>query len=78
MIVRPENIEAGEVFGECHGSRVCTGAHFIGGYIRDDKSKRNWLRESTLTWEKNINTISETARKHPHESYAAVVREIQS
>ena len=28
-------------------------------------------------WEKNINTTSETAGKHPQDSYAAVVRSIQ-
>ena len=29
-------------------------------------------------WEKNINTISETAGKYPQESYATMVRAIQS
>ena len=41
------------------------GARYLGGYIGDDKSKQNWLRERTLTWENNINTISETAEKYP-------------
>ena len=36
MIVHPKNIEAGELFGQCHGFKVCTAAHFIGGYISDD------------------------------------------
>ena len=48
------------------------------GYIGDDKSKRDWLRERTLTLENNINTISETVGKYPQESYDAVVRAIQS
>ena len=78
LIVRPENPEAGKVFGARHGFKVCTGARYIGGYIREDGSKSDWLRECTLTWEKNINTISKTAGKYPQESYAAVVRAIQS
>ena len=49
LIVRPENIEAGKVFGACHIFKVCTGARYIGGYIRDDKSKRDWLRDRMLT-----------------------------
>ena len=57
---------------------MCTGAHYIGGYIGDDKSKRDRLRDRTLTWEKNINTISKTAEKYPQESYPVVVRAIQS
>ena len=61
-----------------HGFRVCTGARYFGGYIGDNNSKHDWLRERTLTWEKNINTISKTAGKYPLESYAAVVRVIQS
>ena len=56
---------------------MCTGARYLGGYIGDDDSKRDLLRERTLTWDKNINTISETAGKHPQESYAAVVCTIQ-
>ena len=53
------------------------GARYIGGYIGDNKSKRDWLRERTLTWEKNISRIIETVGKYPQESYAAVVRAIQ-
>ena len=73
-----ENIKAGKEFGACHGFKVCTGARYLGGYIWDNKSKINWLREPTLTWEKNISTIRKNSRKYPQESYAAVVREIQS
>ena len=53
------------------------GAHYLGGYIGDDKSKLNWLRERMLAWEKNINTISKKSGKYPQESYAAVVHVIQ-
>ena len=78
LIVRLENIEAGKVSGARHGFRVCMGARYIGGYIGDDESKCNWLIERTLMWERNINTISETAGKYPQDSYAAVVLVIQS
>ena len=77
MIVRMENIKAGKVFGSRHGFRVYTGARYLGGYTGDNKSERDWLKERTLTWEKNISTISKTAGKYPQESYAAVVRVIQ-
>ena len=50
LILCPENIEVREVFGAQHGFRVCTGAHDLGGYIGDNKSKRDWLRERTLMW----------------------------
>ena len=61
LIVRPDNLEAGKVFRKCRVFRVCTGARYLGGYIGDDKPKRGWLRDRTLTWERNINTISKTA-----------------
>ena len=77
LIIRPENLDTGKVFGACHGFKVYTGARYVGGYIGDDESKYDWLRERTLTWEKNISTISETAGRYPQESYAAVVRAIQ-
>ena len=40
------------MFRANQGFRVCTGAHYIGGYISDDESKLDWLRERTLTWER--------------------------
>ena len=61
LIIGPENIKAGKVFGARHIFKVCTGARYLGGYIGDDESKRDCLRERTLTWERNINTISGTA-----------------
>ena len=66
------------MFGARHRFRVCTGARYLGGYIGDDKSKRDWLRERTLTWERNINKISKSTGKYPQESYAALVHAIQS
>ena len=66
------------MFGARHGFKVCTGARYIGDYIREDQSKSNWLRDHTLTWEKNIGTIRETMGRYPQESYAAVARVIQS
>ena len=78
LIVHTENIEAGKEFRSRHGFKVCTDARYLGGYIRDDKSKSDWLRERTLTWEKKTSTISKIAGKYPQESYAEVVRSIQS
>ena len=78
LIVHLENLEDRKDFGAHHGFKVCTGACYLGGYIWDDESKIDWMRERTLTWDKNINTISKTAGKYPQESYAGVVRAIQS
>ena len=47
-------------------------------FIRDDKSKCNWLKELTQAWERNIHTISKTTYKYPQEIYAVVVWLIQS
>ena len=57
LIVRSENLEAGKVFGEQHEFRVGTGACHLGGYIGDDEYNCDWLRERTLTWDKNIKTV---------------------
>ena len=73
----PDNIEARKEFSVRHVFKVCTGAHYLGGYIGDDESKRNCLRERTLMWENTIGTIRETAGKCPQESYAAVAHAIQ-
>ena len=36
LMVRPENLEAGKVFGGHHRFRVYTGAGYLGDYIGDD------------------------------------------
>ena len=71
-----ENFKDGKEFGAHHGFKVCTGSHYLGGYIEDDELKKNWLRERTLTWETNINTISENTGKYPQESYAIVTKNL--
>ena len=78
LIVYPDNLKAGKVFRAPHRFRVCTGARYLEGYIGDGESKRDWLRECTLTWEKNISMISKTVGKYSQDSYAVVVRAIQS
>ena len=44
LIVHPENIEDGKVFGARHGFKVFTGACYLRGYIRDMESKSDCLR----------------------------------
>ena len=63
-----ENLEARKEFGARHEFKVCTSTRYLGGYIGDEESKSDWLREHTMTWEKNIGTIRETTGKYPQES----------
>ena len=39
LVVHPQNLESGEEFRQRHGFKVCAGARYKGGYIRDDKIK---------------------------------------
>ena len=73
-----DNIESREQLVLSHGFKVCTVARYLGGYIGDDKYKRDWLKKRTETWERNIFTLRKTAGKYTKESYAMVVRLIQS
>ena len=61
LIVHPDNLKSGKMFGLSHGFKVRTCARYLGGFIRDSDSKRDWSKESTQTWERNIHNISETA-----------------
>ena len=71
-------LKARKVFGLRHGFKVWTGAHYLGGYIGDDNTKRGWLKERMYMWERKICMIRETTVKYHHEGYAAVVCVIQS
>ena len=59
--MHPENIKARKRFGLCCRFKVCTFARYLGGSNGDDKFKRDWLKEYTEMWEKNIHKISRTA-----------------
>ena len=73
-----DNLKDREVFGENHGFKVYMGTHYLVGYIRYGDSKSSYLREYTLTWDRNIGMIRKTAGKYPQESYSAVAHVIQS
>ena len=44
LIVHPNNIKAGGVFGQFHEFKVYMIARYLGGYIRDDKYKVDWIK----------------------------------
>ena len=72
------DLSEGKEFYLGHGFKVFTGALYLVGFIGDNESKRECPKYTTSKWEKNIRTITKTAGKYPQESYAAVVRVIQS
>ena len=76
--MHPENIEAAKPFGLRHGFKVWTGTRYLGSYIRDGKSKHEWLKNCMDTWERNIHTIRKLAGGYPPVSYNVVVHIIQS
>ena len=48
LIVHPDNFEDRREFGARHRFKVCTGARYFGGYIKDDDSKKR-LAERVYT-----------------------------
>ena len=50
LIVHPDNIESVKRFGFSHGFKVCTDVRYIGGFIRYDDSKCDWLKLYKETW----------------------------
>ena len=58
MIVHLDNLKYGKRFGLSHGFKVCTGMQYLGGFIRNDNSKHDWLKLRTKIWEQNIKIYS--------------------
>ena len=77
LIVHPENIEAGKVFGACHSFKVCIGASYLRGYTGDNRYKSNCLREFMMKWKKKHWDNQENRGKYPQGSYGAVAHTIQ-
>ena len=50
LIAHQNNLEEMKQFGLCHGFQVCTGLCYLCIFIRDDKSKRDWIKVFTLRW----------------------------
>ena len=73
--MHPKNIEAEKELGNHHVFKVCTGALYLRGYIRDDDSKSYWLKEHTVPWDRNSVTNRNIVRKYPQEDLG-LVREL--
>ena len=58
------NIEYSKLIFLCHGFKECTGGRYIGGYIGDDKSKLEWLKDRTYIWDRKFFTIRKTVGKY--------------
>ena len=43
----------------------CTSAHYLGGYIGDDKTKGDWLKKCIGNWDREICDLRKTANKYP-------------
>ena len=78
LIVHIKNIEAGELFGRCHGFKVCVGASYLRSYIRDEKPKGDLIKKRTEKWERDIHTVTKMEEIYTQESYAAAACAIQS
>ena len=75
--MHPKNIEVGGLFGQCHGFKVCTGARYRGGYIGDDESKCDCLKNRTEEWESNIRVLRKTADKYHQYIYATAAHAVK-
>ena len=54
-----------------------TGAHDLGGYIGDDRSKYDCIKERTEKLEGDICALRKTANEYPQKSYSTVARAVQ-
>ena len=54
------------------------GARYLGGYIGDDKTKCDWLKECVEKYEWNNCALRKTFDKYPQYSYAAVSPAVQA
>ena len=77
--MHPENLKAGKRFGASSRFKVCTGARYLGGYIGNEKSKCEWLKDRTEKWGRNIHAIAKMAvGNYTHQSSTMVISVIQS
>ena len=78
LIMHLDNLETGKQFGLRHGFKVCTVACYIGGFIGNKESKRDWLKDHTATRENDIYKTVKTTLRYHQEIYSAVVQAIPS
>ena len=77
MIMHTDNLESVKQFGLRHGYKVCTAVRYLGGFIRDHESKRDWEKVRTSRWQWIIHTIRKMAGGYLQSSYTALLCEIQ-
>ena len=75
--MHPDNLKKRKLFVVRLEFKVCTSTRYFGSYIGDGRSKRNWIKDWTEKWDRNICADTKTAGKCSQEIYAAVVCDIQ-
>ena len=54
-----------------------TGARYLGGYIRDDETKGDWIKERMEKLERDSCALIRTDDNYSQESYSTVARAVQ-
>ena len=78
LIVAPQFVEEAKTEFESMGVKVLTGHKYLGGFVGDEKDKKEWVQTKVEFWVKSIHRISDLAKKDPHCAFTAVSKSLQN
>ena len=71
-----DEVEANRPFGEL-GVRVVTGQHFLGGFIGDQESTEEFVRQKVQMWMRRMDKLTKAAESQPQAAHAALTKPLQ-
>ena len=77
LVVTPGNVARDEDHFRGMGIRVVTGHRYLGGFLGDGSSEKEWLGTKVEGWTESIATLAGVALKHPQSAYAGPQKSLQ-
>ena len=77
LVVTPWNVARAEDHFLGMGIWVVTGHRYLGGFLGDGSSEKEWLGTKVEGWIESISTLAGVALKHPQSAYEGLQKYLQ-
>ena len=77
LVVAPGNVSRAKEHFRGLGIRVVTGHWYLGSFLGDVSSEREWLGRKIKGWKESVAILAGVALKHPHSAYTRLQKSLQ-
>jgi hypothetical protein len=78
VVVVRHNLERAKVYFTDLALKVQTGSKYLGGFVREDEDRDEWLESKVAMWVDSIKQMSTVAGPYPQSAYAGIQKYVQA